>query len=533
MSKKAGVIIIGSGIAGLMTAHLLADFCHVILITKSKLKKSNSYLAQGGIAAAIDRNDHWHHHFTDTLKAGYGHHDEANVEEMVKQGPNIIEQLMKIGVKFDTNEQNQILLGMEGAHQKRRIVHINGDQTGKGIIKQMMVMVQNRITIKEDTLAVQLLKRNQEIIGVKTNKELIYADYTIIASGGAGQIYENTSNCQEATGDGMVLAYQAGAQLKDLEFVQFHPTVLMKEGKPLGLVSEAVRGEGGVLVTANGIPLMSNHPQKDLASRDVVSRAIHHQNINGEKVYLDITSIGNFRARFPSITKLCEKANIQIESGLLEVRPGAHFFNGGIQVNSNGNTTLNRLYAVGEVACTGVHGANRLASNSLLEGLVFSNKIANHIRNRRDFISGIKIETNFFGRDLENQVMWLNKSQIQAWMSRYVGIFRTKESLEIMLSKLRPYESLLNKPTDYMIHDREHLETIHLLQLAFLITESALLRKESRGGHFRDDYLNSDPDWTKTSIIWKRENEMNEVKIEKIQARGEQDESHQIKESVR
>ncbi len=421
-SVDADVVIIGSGIAGLMAAHLLADEVNVILITKARLTASNSNLAQGGIAAAIGDHDDWRLHLADTMLAGYGHNRYEQVKTVVRRAPTIIETMQKLGVPFDA-KHGSLTLGREAAHRQRRIIHAYGDQTGRAFIETLVQLIIQRVNIYEDTMAVELLVEDGAVGGVKTNKGAITARHTIMATGGAGQLFECTSNAPEATGDGMALAYRAGALLADLEFIQFHPTVLSKDGASFGLVSEAVRGEGAQLVTAEGERIMGTNPLKELAPRDIVSRALYAEIQAGKSVYLDCRMIENFSSRFPGISRLCQQA--KVTDSLLPVVPGAHFISGGIHTDGVGRTSLQQLYAIGEVACTGVHGANRLASNSLLEGLVFAELAVQDILSRPRTTERITRDHSKYA----GQLALPARQELQQRMTACVGIERSAESL--------------------------------------------------------------------------------------------------------
>ncbi|MED4129595.1 L-aspartate oxidase [Shouchella miscanthi] len=341
------VIIIGSGIASLTAAHKLADHFNVIIFTKSSYKESNSAFAQGGIAAALDKMDHPIHHFQDTLSTGKGANDVRMVKLITEKAGNLIHELEEIGVQFDT-QNGYYALGREGAHQKNRIVHVK-DQTGKAIIETLWARI---CTLEREWTA--------------------YA--VVLATGGVGQLYTLNSNARTATGEGMYLAYQAGAVLKDLEYIQFHPTIL--KGKHSILISEAVRGEGGYLINGKQERLMSRYPKGDLEGRDLVSAVLHEAIVQGEDIYLDVRHLHYFSTRFPFLYQACLQKGIDPARTPIPVEPGAHFICGGVEVDQVGRTAVGHLYAIGEVACSGVHGANRLASNSLLEAIYFATACA-------------------------------------------------------------------------------------------------------------------------------------------------------------
>ncbi|KMK75707.1 L-aspartate oxidase [Alkalihalobacillus pseudalcaliphilus] len=501
--SKAGVIVIGSGIAGLMTAHLLADQFHVIILTKHSLTTSNSYLAQGGIAAAIGKDDDWSKHYEDTVTAGYDHHHEKHVEEMVRHAPRIIDSLIKLGVPFDRDLHKQIRLGKEAAHRVRRIAHVHGDGTGAAFIDCLLGQLKNRVEIMENSRVERLLVDDEQVVGVQTNNCKLYADYTVLATGGFGQLYTYTSNSISATGDGVTLAYRAGAKLIDLEFIQFHPTVIIQGGKAIGLASEALRGEGAYLINDEGKAFMNSFPQKDLEARDIVSREIEKQLAAGRKVYLDISLVNHFATRFPQIERICQRNNINTKKGIVEVAPGAHFTNGGVQTDSSARTSLSNLYAVGEVACTKVHGANRLASNSLLEALFFAEKAATDMLNRA--VTGNEIGLKWINEtgkmDSIKSSLFLIPSidELRKRMFHAVGIHRESRSLVEFLNWLEVYKNWF---MDEEKIDSTQREEANQYLLAYLVTSAALGRKESRGGHHRLDFPETESDWNQKTLQW-------------------------------
>ncbi|WP_209122813.1 L-aspartate oxidase [Alkalihalobacillus sp. BA299] len=498
------VIIVGSGLAGLMAAELLSFHKNVIIVTKSEIEHSNSMLAQGGIAAVIDNEDDWRDHFLDTIRAGCYYNSEDATELLVKQGAYMIEKLEALGIQFDKNKDGKYVLGQEGAHMKRRILHAGGDATGKELTSKLISRVKQHVPIHAHVDAIDLIVDNNRCIGVMCideNQQVVqyFAKHIVLATGGAGQLYSVTSNDSSITGDGMALAYRAGARLADMEFVQFHPTMLVKDEKGAGLVSEAVRGEGARLVTEDGKLLMEDkHELGDLAPRDVVAREIYQKVSQKQKVFLDIRSIKHFEKKFPSVTNLCRKAGIHIEKGLIPIAPGAHFVMGGVETNAQGRTSLNGLYAIGEVANTGVHGANRLASNSLLEGIVFANELAQTIVHAKENVLKPRMSPNV--SSIKNYSHPLpTKNEIQAIMSNYVGIVRTKENLLQAMRWYELYKPLIQSKQYYELTSEEH--TIrNMLTVGYLITASALCRKESRGSHFRTDFPLSNECWLNQTV---------------------------------
>lgn len=499
------VIIIGSGIAALTAAYQLCSDTNVIILTKSKKTNSNSSLAQGGIASAIGKEDSWKSHFTDTVIAGCHHNREDSTQLLVKKGPSYLAGLIKGGMRFDYDEHNNLHLGKEGAHSKRRILHAGGDATGRELVLHMLSQVKNKVPIIEDEMAIDLMIDKGSCIGVETrttnntNKQY-FGDNIILATGGCGGLYSFTSNDESITGDGLAMAYRAGAQLTDLEFIQFHPTLLHINGKGRGLISEAVRGEGAILVNENGKKIMKGeHPLEDLAPRDIVARSLYKEMLTGNRVFLDISMISNFEKHFPTITHLCESNGIKIENGLIPVIPGAHFSMGGILTDDRGRSSIDGLYAIGEVACTGVHGANRLASNSLLEGIVFGNIVAEDIacNQNRNATQSYQIQMNATKQTFAIPT----KLEIQQMMMENVGIVRCKKRLQFAINWFEQYKQQFNGASLTHI-SKDELIIINMITVGWLIATSALERTESRGGHFRDDYPNQDNLlWYKKEVI--------------------------------
>ncbi|WP_297991765.1 L-aspartate oxidase [uncultured Anoxybacillus sp.] len=495
---KADVIIVGSGLAALMVAYHLCEHENVIIFTKSNKEVSNSWLAQGGVAAAIHPADHWLSHYEDTITAGCEHNDDEAVLILVQEGREAIEQFMHLGFSFDVDERGELLFGREGAHRMRRILHAGGDATGKNMVAFLFEKLSSRVLFIENDPVIDLLVNDGRCVGVRTKNGLYVAEATIVATGGIGQLYTFTSNVETATGDGIAMAYRAGAAVADMEFVQFHPTMLYVDGKAVGLISEAVRGEGATLVTDDGRHVMDGvHPQKDLAPRDIVSRAIDREMKNGHLVFLDISAIPHFSSRFPTITSLCERYQINWRSGLIPVVPGAHFLMGGIVVNVDGETTLPGLYAVGEAACTGVHGANRLASNSLLEALVFSRRAAHCILKKKEQLPAISEYEND-GKNV--RVPLPTKEQIQQTMTECVGIVRNYDQLLEAKQWFEQY-SLFDLIHCAPPYDDEERTIVNMLIVGWLMTTSALQRRESRGAHYRSDEPFERQYWEKRRIV--------------------------------
>ncbi len=503
------VIIIGSGIAGVYTALEIPESYQIGIITKETLDISNSVLAQGGIAVSLDeQNDSPQLHFKDTLFAGAGLCKDESVWVLVEEAADNIKNLCSLGVNFDKSGQ-QLSLTREGAHSVNRIIH-SGDTTGKEVCDKLIEEAQkrNNISIFERHFAVDLIVRNGECKGILVYDEItekikfFSARNTVVATGGFGQIYSHTTNPEVATGDGIGMCLRAGAEAMDMEFVQFHPTVLYHPKDKSFLISEAVRGEGAMLRNANGERFMHKyHELKELAPRDVVSRAIFQEmSLSGTKnVYLDITfkSREYLENRFPNIFKTCLDYGIDISKEFIPVAPAEHYCMGGIRTNVDGETNISGLYACGEVACTGIHGANRLASNSLLEGLVFGRKIA-----RKIAVDAVKIDKDATGVSLDFKLIKENdniligmKEEIQNTMTRHVGIIRNKQSLEIAKDIIKRIYSRFNDIPGFSLIK---LEVANMLTVSTLVIEAALERKESRGAHFRSDYDKPD------DVNWKR-----------------------------
>ncbi|PGS53156.1 L-aspartate oxidase [Bacillus sp. AFS041924] len=482
--RNADVVIIGSGIAALMAAEEICQSKNVILFTKRKVWDSNSMLAQGGIAVVMSEDDSWELHKQDTLEAGCNVNNIDAVEELVKKGTMSMNDLVSIGMEFDKDEYGQFHLGREGAHRKNRILHSGGDATGKHLVETVYERIKDKITIIENEMAIDLMIQDGKCKGVYTlndNGDLktYFANTILLATGGIGAMFQFSSNNQAITGDGIAMAYRAGCEMTDLEFIQFHPTMLYINGSCKGLVSEAVRGEGAYLVTKTGRRIMNGiHPFEDLAPRDVVSRAIFNEMQNGEEIYLSIEMIDGFEQRFPTITLNLIQNGIDLKKGLIPVVPGAHFHMGGIKTTLNGETTIPGLYAVGEVACTGVHGANRLASNSLLEGIVFGKKVAR-------FIAEHPLDPVD-----ENQPRYMiprfrtlpTKDEMKQTMMKYIGIVRNEEDLEKAIKYFSYF--LESKTLDSRPMNKEEIERYNMLTTGKLIAEAALNRKESIGSHF-------------------------------------------------
>ncbi len=481
-----------------MLARSLPDTYSIAVVTKEEAEKSNTVLAQGGIAASLSAVDRPEFHARDTLLAAAGHADAERVDILVQEGATIIGSLLEEGLPFDATEQGLPALGMEGAHSERRILHAGGDQTGKMLMRFLMEESTGKMVRFAFHTALELIVEKGSCTGVLVsdrsgNRSVIQARHVVLATGGIGQLYKETSNSSVATGDGLSLAYHAGAILEDLEFVQFHPTVLTLKGQSCGLVSEAVRGEGALLIDQQGRRIMEGiHQLLELAPRDVVARTIEWHWQNNGPVFLDARHLPDFEHRFPSIHKNCSTYDIDPATDLLPVRPGAHFHMGGVKTDSYGATSVPRLFAIGEVAATGVHGANRLASNSLLEGLVFGKRLADHIAKETVVETEKTRDPAIFQSD-QNEPEPFNELYIEAElkekMTRIAGIIRDPEELARFIDAhpLRAYTI-----SDYPTHI---ISQIHRATANGLIARAALLREESRGGHYRIDFPEPKEAW--------------------------------------
>lgn len=510
------VLVLGSGIAGLYTAIKASKHLQVTVLTKKTIEESNTEHAQGGIAVAIDKADSPTLHFEDTILAGAGLCDPSTVRVLVEEGPTCVEELMGMGAQFD-RQDGELALTREGAHSQRRILHALGDATGWEIERALVAKAKDspNLTALEGRFVVDLLENNKgDIVGALVLDEETgeleghLAKAVVLATGGLGQVYRYTTNPSVATGDGMAVALRAGADLMDMEFVQFHPTALLIPDAPRFLISEAVRGEGAHLLNAAGLRFMDNVFGKELAPRDIVARAIWKE-MNQGLVYLDFRPIGQKRIleRFPTIRQTCLKYGMDVLTRPLPVAPAAHYMMGGIATNSYGETSLPNLYAAGECACNGVHGSNRLASNSLLDGLVFGARIVEKIREKievkRPSWEGVlspEGSLNLTGPGINKSVQQLKgqdlKNRIKDLMWDSVGILRDEAGLRKAKELLMAWEED-NVPACCV----EDFEADNMLSVGVAIAKAAFDRQESRGGHFRSDYpLQLDDLWQKHSL---------------------------------
>ncbi|MCE5311657.1 MAG: L-aspartate oxidase [Nitrospiraceae bacterium] len=495
-------LVIGSGVAGLRAAIELAKKGSVLIATKDAPKESSTEYAQGGVAVALSDEDEVGIHFEDTIKAGDGLCREDAVKVLVEEGPSRILELIEWGAEFD-KEGAKLDFTIEGAHSRRRVLHSHGDSTGRELERVLTAKAAQLKNIKSLAYCTALdlivdggvcrgayLLRGAEVVSVT-------ASATVLATGGAGQVYSRTTNPAVTTGDGIAIAYRAGALLEDMEFVQFHPTALFAPSAPQFLLSEAMRGEGALLRNIQKERFMQDyHPDKELASRDIVSRAIISEMVRtgSNHVYLDLTHLeaGFIKKRFPRIYTTCLRYDIDITKEMVPVSPAAHYLMGGVKTDLNGATSIAGLFTAGETACTGVHGANRLASNSLLEGLVYgyragaaasalssrsSAPVPEYITGKADAKEGNRIEET---RSIIRRLMW-DKT----------GIIRCGKSLseaETVFAGLKPL--LHGKPAS-----RRAVELVNMLTVSMIITRAALLRKGSIGAHYRSDCKEPGTDW--------------------------------------
>jgi len=507
LKLKTDILIIGGGISGLTLAIKLAELAKdqkILIITKETLIDCNTYNAQGGIACVWDKTDSFEKHIQDTVIAGDGLCDENIVKEIITQAPERINELIDLGVSFNRNENGQYDFGREGGHSQRRVFHVD-DLTGEAI---QNVLIKNitklsNIEIKENWCAVNLYAQNFKCYGAyvldQNNKEIhnIAAKAVILATGGAGKIYLYTTNPDVASGDGIAMAYRAGATITNMEFIQFHPTCLYHPYAKSFLISEALRGEGAILGDVYGNVFMEKyHPLKELAPRDIVSRAIDAElkRSGDDYVYLDIASYKDatfIKKKFPRIYENCLKFNIDITKEPIPIVPAAHYCCGGVMAKIDGTTDVNNLFVIGESACTGFHGANRLASNSLLEGLVSAHECANILKEK---ISKLKIkefpewEPGNAVPSTEAVIITQNWDEIRRFMWNYVGIVRTdkrlkraKKRINLLLDEIDQYY------WDFKI-EKNLVELRNLATVAKIIIVSAISRKESRGIHYNLDH---------------------------------------------
>ncbi|GAB4234752.1 MAG: L-aspartate oxidase [Acidobacteriota bacterium] len=495
-SWTADVVIVGSGIAGLVTA-LALEGVSILLVTKGRLGLSGStWRAQGGIAAACDPDDTPELHMADTLRVGCGLCDPERVRILTTEGPRRLEQLLAWGVPFDRDEQGRLRLGREGAHSRRRIVHARGDTTGAVVVRHLRRKLagQAKLRVLEETEALELAVTGGGVRGVWVRRtgETAYIEArrgVVLATGGIGGLYRWTTNPASSVGDGLAMAARAGAVLADLEFVQFHPTALAVGRSPLPLLTEALRGEGALLVDSNGCRFMPDeHPAAELAPRDVVARAIWKRRRQGLDVFLDARrTVGEtFPHRFPNVYRLCLQHGLDPRRELLPVTPAAHYHVGGIATDEWGRTSLPGLWACGEVAATGVHGANRLASNSLLEGLVFAFRVAEDLRGREARRIGGAERTAPPPAPRRAAAESRLKRKIRDLMWDRVGLLRSGPEIQEALEQLERWRERYAAGSPALGN---------MLLSASLICRAALAREESRGVHYRTDFPAERPEF--------------------------------------
>lgn len=504
-------IVVGAGIAGLRASVELASAGRVLCLAKREVTESNTQYAQGGIAAALSDEDEVGLHLEDTLKAGDGLVEEDAARILVEEGPARIEELIEWGTEFDRTG-TKISFTREGAHSRNRVLHAHGDSTGREIGRALYLKAAalKNITFREFEFTTELLVEDGSVRGVRLLDQdgqlhQTYARAVLLATGGLGQVYSNTTNPAVATGDGVAMAYRVGAEISDMEFVQFHPTALYLKNAPRFLLSEALRGEGAYLRNIELKRFMPKyHELAELAPRDVVARAIAHelemQHRPDATVYLDLTHLNpdRVRSRFPTIYATCMRYNIDIATELVPIRPAAHYAMGGVRTDLDGRTSIDRLYAAGEVACTGVHGANRLASNSLLEGLVYGARAAKAMQDETGAtcesipVAASAQSSNGHNAEVESLIR-----QVQSLMWQHVGVVREGSSLREVVGELIRLKEQTATPAT-----RAAREAANILDTGLLIARAALAREESRGAHYRTDFpLKNDAKFQKHSVI--------------------------------
>jgi len=507
---RGDFLVIGSGIAGLRAALSLAESGDVVILTKADPRESNTGYAQGGIAAAIGPDDSPELHARDTSAAGDGLCAPEAVDVLVREGPRYVDELIEWGAAFDRDADGTPALGREGAHSVRRVLHAR-DATGREIARLLWTRVSGhgRIRVVDDALATDLVVQDgccagASFVTVGHGPGAVRAERTLLATGGAGQVFLETTNPAIATGDGIAMAARAGARVADLEFVQFHPTVLNVEGAPRFLLSEALRGEGAKLINNTGEPFMERYELAgDLASRDLVSRAmVREAERTGAPVCLTLAHLSPafIRERFPTIDHACAAVGLDLTRDSIPVSPAAHYIMGGVQSDLDGRTSLSGLFAAGEVACTGVHGANRLASNSLLEGLVFGARAALAMKTalqpaalcESDVLEGL------MGSDAPAEQRVPSAHEVRDLMWRHIGVLRVQSTLEQAVAQLCAWVGAIAVHQKTNAGDRELRRIGSLATVGLLIARAALRRTESRGAHFRTDFpFRDDLHWKK------------------------------------
>lgn len=508
MEDRYDYLVVGSGLAGLYSALLASRHGKVGLVTKMDMSDSNSYNAQGGIAAVSDKDDIPRYHFEDTVVAGRGLCDYPSVNILVNEGPELIKDLIDRGMHFDVTETGELALGLEGGHHRRRILHAGGDATGRLVTSFVLglVLKEPSIEIIPHCSLAGLLVTDGECDGVrcwdssKGCERLFYSRHTILASGGTAAIYGRTTNPSTTTGDGLAIAYNAGCLIEDMEFIQFHPTAIAKEGCPSFLVSEAVRGEGAHLLNLKGERFMAGaHELAELAPRDVVAQMIDRQ-IRAEGkgyVYLSLAHLdpGMIKSRFPTIYAKCREFGIDM-CDRIPVAPAAHYTVGGVRCNENSETNIRNLYVCGEIASTGIMGANRLASNSLIECMVFAQRAIRHSLSVPAEEGGMRRYEAYLKCRPENMDMYLEtRRRIARIMSEYAWIVRDEAGLTKGLGELESLKGHIESLGGYGSDEVYSGMCSNLITSASLIVRGALFRKESRGCHYRSDYPSESRDF--------------------------------------
>jgi L-aspartate oxidase len=513
---RCDVLVIGSGAAGLSTALTAADGgSSVFVLSKGALSNTNTSHAQGGMAAAIGADDSPDFHIGDTLEVGYGLCEPNVVDAFAREGPEAVEWLLRSGMQFDRQPDGKLALGREGGHRVARVLHSGGAATGQEMQRVLSARARNHRSVQlfEHVAAVDLLKDESGRVGGllalrggngrKAEPVLFEAGAIVMATGGGGQIFRETTNPELATGDGVAMALRAGAELQDLEFIQFHPTILYLAGAARFLISEITRGAGAVLRDRDGVAFMdSAHPSRDLAPRDVVSRAIfrcmiQHQDTH---VYLDLTDVEDPAARFPGLNRITRQFGMDLTKDPIPVRPAVHYMVGGVRSEMSGQTSLPGLWAVGECASTGFHGANRMGSNSLLEGLVQGRMTGRAIAKQgHGRGSGFALPAR--GKRPQASTL-LNLTDmtysLKSLMWRQVGIERERDGLEDAVRRLETWEGFLARLGPF---SREGVEVVNMVQVGAAITYSALFRHESRGTHFRSDFPEASEAWRMHTVL--------------------------------
>lgn len=508
------LLVIGSGLAGLRVASAAHPHQTVLLLSKDRLRESNSNYAQGGIAGVLAPEDDFESHVRDTLRAGGNLCHEAVVDMVIRDGPHRIEELIAWGTQFDQTD-GTLQLGREGGHSQSRIVHAHGDATGREVMRAMIAHTRRskRREIWEQAFTLDLLTHDGRCHGALVSRQggppvMVWAKQTILCTGGAGQVFRESTNPPVATGDGFAVAYRAGVELRDMEFIQFHPTVLYIAGSSRSLITEAVRGEGAYLVDVNGHRFMPDYDDRaELAPRDVVSQSIIRQMAvtRHNCVYLDLAHLESDKVlkRFPGIAKKCHEFGLDITTDRIPVRPGAHYMIGGVSVDRAGRTSLPGLWAAGEVTSSGLHGANRLASNSLLEGLVFGavagQGAARAAAEMPDVMQALPIENSESRHQLHSLDLGDIRASLKSLMGRRVGVERDEAGLREAIMSI---DSFFAYVMPHQFDNELGWETQNLLLTARMMAGAALARQESRGVHYRCDFPEpNDPQWRRHLVI--------------------------------